>query len=367
MKSWLQKYSLPPAAQLFARVDWTLLGLVTLLACIGMLTLYSAADKNMLLLRSQIIPFFLGIIAMISIAQIPTHHLLRVAPMIYGVTCVLLIAVLVIGVTVKGAPRWISLGVIRFQPSELMKLSMPLMLAWFLQQNKLPPNFKTLLICLAIAIIPIFLVLIEPDLGTSIMISLSAISVIILAGMHWGYIVGGLMAIITLMPVAWTFMHQYQKNRVLTFLNPENDPLGTGYHIIQSKIAIGSGGFSGKGWLNGSQGHLHFLPEHTTDFIFSLYGEEFGFVGALGLIMLFILITLRSLAISQLAQSDFAKLLSGSLALSFFLSMVVNIAMVSGLLPVVGVPLPLMSRGGTSMLMWMCFFGMIMSLKNETR
>ncbi len=361
----IKRFSMHTAINLLRGIDMPLCLLIITLLCIGICTLYSAGDENIHLVKNQVATCGIGLILLPIIARTSPRFFYHWAPFIYAATSFLLIVVLVAGITVKGAPRWISLGLFRFQPSELMKLSMPLMLAWYLDQNRLPPNFKTLISCFAIMIPPIVLVLIEPDLGTSIMITLSALSVIYLAGIHWGYILGGALSLIASLPIAWQLMHPYQKDRVLTFINPESDPLGAGYHIIQSKIAIGSGGFSGRGWLNGTQGHLHFLPEHTTDFIFSLFGEEFGFMGAIFLISLYLLITYRSISISQAAQSNFSRLLAGGLALSFFLSMVVNIAMVSGLLPVVGVPLPMMSRGGTSMLMWLCFFGMIMAIKNE--
>lgn len=361
-----RRLSLASCASFIQRIDRSLFLLIFLLLTTGILTLYSAGDENIQLVKNQIFTCGLGLILLPFIANTSPRFFFNWAPFIYAVTTLLLVAVLIVGITVKGAPRWISLGLFRFQPSELMKLSMPLMLAWYLDQNPLPPSFKTLLHCTAILVPPVILVLIEPDLGTSIMITLSALSVIYLAGIHWGYIAGGFLALTASLPVIWHLLHPYQKDRVLTFLNPESDPLGAGYHIIQSKIAIGSGGFSGRGWLNGTQGHLHFLPEHTTDFIFSLFGEEFGFLGAMILVSLYVLITSRSMIISQTAHSNFSRLLAGGLALSFFLSMVVNIAMVSGLLPVVGVPLPMMSRGGTSMLMWLCFFGMIMAIKNES-
>jgi len=343
-------------------IDLPLTIMLMAICTLGLIILYSASNENHALVNTQMVRTLFAFIVMITLAQIHPRHYYQWAPWVYAFTCLLLLIVLIVGVSVKGAPRWISLGVIRFQPSELMKLSMPLMLSWYFEKKHLPPDRDTLLTCLAIIIIPTFLVLIEPDMGTAIIIAITAGTVLLLTGIHWRLIALTTAAGMACLPLLWHFMHQYQRDRVLTFLNPQRDPLGAGYHIIQSKIAIGSGAFSGKGWLQGSQGHLHFLPEHTTDFIFSLFGEEFGFIGALLLIFSFIAVTLRGLKISQEANTTFARLLASSLSLSFFLSMAINIAMVSGLLPVVGLPLPLISRGGTSLVTWMAFFGMIMSI-----
>lgn len=363
----MRRITQPLLAWLPERVtlDGPLMLMLMILTSLGLMVLFSAADQNMGLLRSQSLHCLFSFAIMLVVAQIPPRFYYLWAPWFYGATSILLVAVLFVGVKVNGSPRWINGGLFRFQPSELMKLAMPLMLAWYLDKKPLPPDKTTLLSALTILIVPTFLVLIEPDLGTAIMIALTACMVLLIAGIHRHFIVGSMLFGLASIPLLWHFMHPYQRQRVLTFLNPARDPLGAGYHIIQSKIAIGSGGIFGKGWLQGSQGHLHFLPEHTTDFIFSLFGEEFGFIGSLLIIFSFVAITLRGLKIGQQANSTFNRLLACGLSLSFFLSMAINIAMVSGLLPVVGLPLPLISKGGTSMVTWMTFFGMIMSISTH--
>ena len=345
-----------------SNIDMPLLIMLIVACGLSLITLYSAGNENMPLIHTQMIRMGIAFMVMLIIAKIPPHITYTWAPWFYLGSCMLLVAVLVIGVAAKGAPRWISFGLFRFQPSELSKLAVPLMLSWYLSQHSLPPKHHTLLVALALTAVPTLLILIEPDLGTASMVGMTGAIVILLAGISGRLIAYAAGAGCATLPVLWLAMHDYQRQRVLTFLNPERDPLGSGYHIIQSKIAIGSGGLFGKGWLQGTQGHLHFLPEHTTDFIFSLYGEEFGFLGSLALIGLFIAITLRGLALGHSSQNTFARLLATSLSLSFFLSMATNIAMVSGLLPVVGLPLPLISRGGTSLVTWMAFFGMITSI-----
>ncbi len=345
-----------------APLDVPLVLMLGLACCMSLLILYSAGNENMTLIHTQLIRMGLGVVIMLLIGKIPTHITFSWAPWFYAITCTLLVAVLIIGVAAKGAPRWISFGLFRFQPSELSKLSVPLMLAWYLAQHPMPPSPKILLTSLGLIFLPTLLVLIEPDLGTACMVGMTGAIVILLAGVSTRLIIYTTGMSIAALPILWMAMHNYQRQRILTFLDPQRDPLGSGYHIIQSKIAIGSGGLFGKGWLQGTQGHLHFLPEHTTDFIFSLFGEEFGFLGSLLLIGLFIAMTLRGLALGHACENTFARLLVTSLSLSFFLSMATNIAMVSGLLPVVGLPLPLISRGGTSLVTWMAFFGIIASI-----
>ena len=275
----------------------------------------------------------------------------------------LLIATLIFGHTGKGAQRWLSLGVVKFQPSEVMKLAVPMMLAWFFNDKQLPPSLGTLFLASFMLIVPVGLTAIQPDLGTAIIIASCGAAVFVLAGISWRIIITLLIAAFFSLPVLWHFfMHDYQRERVLTFLSPERDPLGSGYHIIQSKIAIGSGGIFGKGWLNGTQSHLQFLPEHATDFIFAVCGEEFGLIGGISLVILFLILVLRGLRISTVGQDTFSRLLAGSISLMFFISFFVNIGMVSGILPVVGLPLPLVSYGGTSMVTIMAGFGIIMSV-----
>ena len=265
----------------------------------------------------------------------------------------------------KGAQRWLDLGLFRFQPSEIMKLAVPMMAAWYVDRKPLPIQLKTLCITGIIIFIPALLIAKQPDLGTAIMVIAAGLSVIFLAGIS-----GRIMLIITvaiglLAPLLWHVMHDYQKQRVITLLNPEQDPLGAGYHIIQSKIAIGSGGAFGKGWLAGSQSHLNFLPEHATDFIFAVGSEEFGFMGSVILIIFMVLISLRCLSIAKLAQTGYTRLLAASLAMTFFFSAFVNIGMVMGILPVVGIPLPLVSYGGTAMVTFLASFGILMSISSH--
>ena len=279
----------------------------------------------------------------------------------------LLILVLAAGDVGKGAQRWLDLYVIKFQPSEMMKLITPMMLAWYLSEKPLPPTVKPLLISAILVIMPTVLIASQPDLGTSILVAAAGFFVVFLAGLRWRVLLGVFLAGLAFIPVLWRLMHDYQKQRVLTLLNPESDPLGSGYHIIQSKIAIGSGGIYGKGWLNGTQSQLDFLPERHTDFIFAVFAEEFGMMGAIVLLALYVFIILRGLYIASKAQDSFGRLLAGSLSLTFFVYLFVNVGMVTGVLPVVGVPLPLVSYGGTSMVTLMAGFGMLMSINSNRR
>lgn len=348
-------------------MDWPLLVGLILLSAVGLAILYSASGLDSELVLRQLFRLGIAFGIMFILAQIPSHHLVLWAPWIYGLGILLLIAVLLFGDEGKGAQRWLDLGIFRFQPSEIMKLSVPIMLAWYLAENPLPPTRKYLAYALLLVIVPTGLIAKEPDLGTALLIAASGIFVLLFSGISWKYVIGFLLLVSACTPLLWYKLHDYQRTRVLTFLNPENDPLGSGYHIIQSKIAIGSGGVYGKGWLNGSQAHLEFLPERTTDFIFAVISEEFGFIGIIVLLMLYLFIIVRCLYISTQAQDTFARLLSGSITLTFFVYMFVNICMVSGLLPVVGLPLPLISYGGTSMVTLMASFGILMSIHTHRR
>jgi rod shape determining protein RodA len=285
---------------------------------------------------------------------------------LYALGLVLLVLVLATGEIGKGAQRWLDIG-IRFQPSEIMKLAVPMTLCWLLQDRPLPPSFGMLVLMVLIIFVPAGMIGIQPDLGTAILIVLSGAVVIFLAGLGWGYIAGIAALAAAAMPALWLVMHDYQRKRVLTLLDPESDPLGAGYHIIQSKIAIGSGGIFGKGWLNGSQGQLEFLPERHTDFIFAVIGEEFGLFGALALLLLYLLIVGRGLYIAAGAPDTFSRLLAGSLSITFFFYVFVNTAMVMGMIPVVGVPLPLVSAGGTSMVTLLAGFGILMSIQTHRK
>jgi rod shape determining protein RodA len=343
-----------------------LLGL-TLLISLGMLILYSAGGKSLVFLSQQAMRLGLAASIMIVLAQIPPQHYRTWAPRLYILGVILLIAVLALGVIGKGAQRWLNLGLFRFQPSELLKLALPMVLAWYFADRPLPPKLSQVALAALLILIPAALVAKQPDLGTAILIAGAGFCVLLLAGLSWRLLAASAVALIAIAPLAWHFLKEYQRQRVLTFLDPERDPLGSGYHIIQSKIAIGSGGLFGKGWLQGTQSHLNFLPEHATDFIFAVCGEEFGLMGAIVLLSIYAFIVIRCLQIAMRAQDTFSRLLAGSLALSFFLYIFINIGMVSGLLPVVGVPLPLVSYGGTSMVTLMASFGILMSIQTHRR
>ncbi len=334
---------------------------------IGLVVLYSASGQSEAVVTRQLVRLGLAFVALLVVAQIPPRYLLRWAPWLFLAGIGLLVAVLVVGDIGKGAQRWLDLGVIRFQPSEMMKLAVPMMVAWYFADLRLPPRFSQLLVAAAIIVVPVLLIARQPDLGTSLLIASAGFFVIYFAGMSWRLM--GLLGLVgaACLPLLWYFMHAYQRQRVITFLNPEQDPLGAGYHIIQSKIAIGSGGLYGKGWLNGTQSHLEFLPERSTDFIFAVLAEEFGLIGILILLLCYGFVVIRSLQIAINAQDTFTRLLGGSLSLTFFVYIVVNTGMVTGLLPVVGLPLPLVSYGGTSMVTLMAGFGILMSIHTHRK
>jgi rod shape determining protein RodA len=349
-------------------LDLPLLLALLLLAIIGVFVLYSASDQNMDLVIRQSLRLLIGFAVMIAVAQLQPDTIRHWAPWLFGIGLLLLIAVLAFGEVGKGAQRWLDLGLFRFQPSEIMKLAVPMMIAWYLCEAAIPPPFLRLLIAVAMLVVPTLLIAKQPDLGTALLIASAGFFVLFLAGLRWSLLIGVVIAMVASAPLAWNYLlHDYQRQRVLTFLNPENDPLGAGYHIIQSTIAIGSGGVYGKGWLNGTQSHLDFLPERSTDFIFAVYGEEFGFLGALLLLVIYGMIVTRGMIIASNAQDTFNRLLAGSLTLTFFVYVFVNIGMVSGILPVVGVPLPLVSYGGTSMVTLMAAFGILMSIQTHRK
>jgi len=308
-----------------------------------------------------------GFAVLLAVAQIPPQQLARWTPWLYGLGMVLLLAVLVIGEVGKGAQRWLDLGLLRFQPSEIMKVAVPMMVARYLAENPLPPKIGALVVASLMIVIPTVLIAHQPDLGTALLVASSGLFVLLFSGISWRLVAGVMSMLAAVAPVLWYFLRDYQKQRVLTFLHPENDPLGAGYHIIQSKIAIGSGGLYGKGWLNGTQAHLDFLPERSTDFIFAVLGEEFGLIGILILLALYLFVVARGLYIGTQAQSSFNRLVAGSLILTFFVYIFVNIGMVTGLLPVVGLPLPLISYGGTSLVTMMAAFGILMSIQTHRR
>lgn len=339
-----------------------LLGLIAISAY-GLVVLYSASGANQTMFTNRIIQVVLGFVVMLVMAQFPPRFYQSLAPYLFIMGLILLILVDFFGTTSKGAQRWLDLGIIRFQPSEIVKLSVPLMVALYLGRKSLPPSLPHTLIALALIVVPTLLVAIQPDLGTAILVSASGVFVVFLAGMSWRLIATAVVALAGFLPILWLYlMHDYQRTRVLTLLDPEKDPLGAGYHIIQSKIAIGSGGLFGKGWMQGTQSQLEFLPEPHTDFIFSVLSEEHGMVGVLLLLSIYLFIVARGLVIGAKAETAFGRILTGALTLIFFVYVFVNIGMVSGILPVVGVPLPLFSYGGTSFVTIMAGFGLIMSI-----
>ncbi len=357
------------AARIMRRlnIDGKLLGGLLLICGLGLVVLYSAVGQDMDLLLQQCIRLSVAIIGMFVVAQLPPDVLRRWTPWGFVVGLVLLILVLAYGEVGQGAKRWLDLG-IRFQPSEIMKLAVPMMAAWYLHDRQLPPKIGHMLIVAVLVIVPTALIAMQPDLGTALLIATAGFLVLVLAGMSlW------LMAVLCLMSVPgamvlWNYvMQDYQKQRVLTLLNPDSDPLGAGYNIIQSKIAIGSGGLFGKGWTNGSQAQLEFLPERQTDFIFAVMGEELGLLGVLSLLGLYLFVVGRGLYIATQARDTYSRLLAGSISLTFFVYVLVNTAMVTGIVPVVGIPLPLVSFGGTSMVTLMAGFGILMSIHTHRK
>lgn len=348
-------------------IDPLLFILLSIMLIFGLFLLYSAGNQSYALIERQLLHIGLAFFVLFAFSQIPPRIYQQWAPWLFTAGIVLLIVVLVMGVVGKGAQRWLNLGLFRFEPSEIMKLSMPMILAWYLNEYHLPPRAKHLFACILLVAVPALLTAKQPDLGTALMLMLTGFFVLVLAGISWRFIAFSILISVACMPLFWHFMHDYQRQRVLIFLNPERDPLGSGYHIIQSKIAIGSGGFLGKGWLQGTQAHLEFLPEHTTDFIFALCGEEFGLLGCFLLLSMALAIVARCLYISIQAQDTFTRLLAGGLSLSFFSGVFVNIGMVTGILPVVGLPLPLISYGGTTLVTMMASFGVIMSIHTHRK
>ncbi|MCT8594723.1 rod shape-determining protein RodA [Glaesserella parasuis] len=347
--------------KIFALDLWLLIGLLAITGY-GLLVLYSASGGSEKMFTNRVIQVCLGLGVMFVMAMFPPRFYEKVSPYLYVVCIILLILVDVSGEISKGAQRWLNLGFIRFQPSEIAKLSVPLMVASYLGNRSLPPNLRDTSIALAIIIAPTLLVAIQPDLGTSILVCAAGLFVLFLAGLSWKLIGAGIVFLAGFIPIMWFYlMHDYQKTRVMTLIDPDKDPLGTGYHIIQSKIAIGSGGIEGKGWMEGTQSQLDFLPEPHTDFIFAVLSEEFGLIGVLVLLAIYLFIIARGLMIGAKSASAFGRILSGGTALLLFVYVFVNIGMVSGILPVVGVPLPLFSYGGTSYVTLMAAFGLMMS------
>jgi len=344
------------------RLDGPLLAGLAAIALYGQFILYSTSGGDWGSVLRGSTRLAIGALLMLVLAQVRPGFLRRLTPWLYITGLLLLIIVDAIGYVGKGAQRWLDLGFIRFQPSELMKLAVPMACAWILRERPLPPDPRTLGLLTGIILVPTALTIAQPDLGTGLLTLTAGLIVVLLAGLQIRYIVMLGAGSVAAAAIGWSFLRDYQRQRVLTFLDPQTDPLGSGYHIIQSIIAIGSGGIFGKGYLQGSQGQLEFLPERTTDFVFAVVGEELGLIGALVLIGLYVLVVLRAIFLASQMRDTFARLLSGSLAATFFVYVFINAGMVSGLLPVVGVPLPLVSYGGTSMVTLLAGFGMLMSL-----
>ena len=349
-------------------LDGPLTGVLALIVCIGILVVYSASGQNVKMVEHHLGNIAIAVTALLVLAKFSSPQYLRLfTPAIYIIGILLLAVVAVTGHIGKGAQRWLDIGFLRFQPSEIMKLAVPMMCAWYMHERPLPPTFWDLLVMGVLIMIPTAMIVVQPDLGTALLIAASGLIVMLLAGMDFRIILVSIPLLGGAAMGAWHFIHDYQKQRILMFLNPETDPLGAGYHIIQSQIAIGSGGVFGKGYMNGSQAQLEFLPERSTDFIFAVIGEEFGLLGQLLILTLYAVVTGRALYLAMQGQDTFARLTGGAIALSFFVYVFVNSGMVSGILPVVGVPLPLISYGGTSMVTLLAGFGILMSLHSHRK
>jgi rod shape determining protein RodA len=348
-------------------LDGPLLLAVTGVCAAGLIVLFSAAGEDLGVFLRQAARVGIGLGVIVAVAQVPPRVLRVIAPFLFTVGVLLLVAVALTGDIAMGAQRWLDLGVVRFQPSEIMKIAVPLACAWYLHERPLPPDFLTLCVLALAILVPTLLIAEQPDLGTALLVATGGALVVLLAGLQARYMIGLGALLIGAVPVVWHFLRDYQRQRVLTFLNPQTDPLGAGYHTIQSEIAIGSGGLFGKGYMNGSQAQLEFLPERSTDFIFAVVGEEWGLVGLLVMLLLYLFVIARGLFIAAQAQDTFSRLVAGSLTLTFCVYVFVNSGMVAGLLPVVGVPLPLVSYGGTSMVTLMAGFGILMSIHSRRK
>lgn len=343
------------------RIDLPLAGGLLLLAAVGLITLYSAGDQSLALTGGQAARFVMGGLLLVVISRIPPSTLRTWTPWLYAGSTGLLVVVAILGEG-RGAYRWLDLGFMRFQPSELLKLTTPMMVAWYLHPRQLPPRWLDIVAVGLLIAVPAGLIAEQPDLGTALLVAAAGAFALFLSGMAWWRIGALVAAVAAMIPVGWHFMHQYQRDRVLTLLNPESDPLGNGWHIIQSQIAVGSGGIFGKGWQHSTQSRLDFLPEHTTDFIFAVFSEEFGLLGVIGILVLYAFIIGRCLWIAMEARDTYSRLLAGAIGMSFFVYVLVNGGMVAGMLPVVGVPMPMISYGGTSAVSLLTGFGVLMSI-----
>ncbi|MEW5943670.1 MAG: rod shape-determining protein RodA [Pseudomonadota bacterium] len=353
--------------RLVLHVDRYLLLALSLLMLLGLTVLYSASGQDLGKVSGQMLNMAAALVMMWLVANIPPQHLARLALPMYVLGLVLLLGVALFGEVSHGARRWLHVGVTRIQPSELMKLAVPLMLAWYFGKYEADLRLKNFAVAALLLLVPVGFIVKQPDLGTALLVSASGFYVLFLAGLSWRIILGLAIAGAASAPVLWSLLHDYQRQRILTLLDPSQDPLGAGYHTLQSTIALGSGGIFGKGWLHGTQAHLDFLPERSTDFIFAVFAEEFGLFGNLMLLTLYLLVIARGLVIAANAPTLFSRLLAGGVTLTFFTYAFVNMGMVSGILPVVGVPLPLISYGGTSMVTLMTGFGILMSIQTHRK
>jgi rod shape determining protein RodA len=350
-----------------AHLDGMLLGAILVLMATGLIVLFSASNGSFPRVGGQVVNMLVALAVLWVFANIPPHYLMRLSLPAYVVGLTLLLAVALYGDVVNGARRWLNLGITRIQPSELMKIAVPLMLAWYFHRFEATLRLGSYIAATVLLVVPVALIARQPDLGTAVLIFASGCYVLFLAGLSWRIIGGLAIAAVASLPFVWSVLHDYQRQRVLTLLDPMQDPLGAGYHTIQSTIAVGSGGLTGKGWMNGTQTHLDFIPERTTDFIFAVYSEEFGLIGNVLLILLFLVIIGRGLVITANAPTLYARLLAGAITLTFFTYAFVNMGMVSGILPVVGVPLPLVSYGGTSLVTICLGFGILMSIHTHRK
>lgn len=356
-----------PSSLTRLHVDGPMLGLLLALLGVGLATVYSATGEDMDMVIAQGKRIGVGLLALLVVAQCPPDWFRTLTPWAYVTGLLMLVAVILLGDSSKGAQRWLDLGFLRFQPSELMKFAVPMMVASFLHHRRLPPRLLVIGLCAVMIGLPAFLVAQQPDLGTALLVASAGAFALFFSGLRWRFILGCLALAGAAAPLLWMNMRDYQKQRVMTLLDPSRDPTGAGYHTIQSKIAIGSGGLDGKGWLQGTQARLDFLPEANTDFIFAVFAEEFGLYGVLGLLLIYLLVIARGFYIASRAQDTFSRLVVSSLSLTFFIYLFVNIGMVIGLLPVVGVPLPLVSYGGTSMVTLLASFGLMMSIHTHRK
>ena len=349
--------------RLVRTLDLPLLAALAALMAIGLAVLYSAGGQSTSLVVAQGARFGVGLAAMWGLSRLPPTQLRNWTPLVYGASLLPLVAVLLVGEGRHGA-HWINLGVFYFQPSELLKLSLPMMVAWYLNTQPLPPRLGTVLIAAVLIGAPTGLILLQPDFGTAMLVGISGAFVLYLAGLSWWWFGAAIAGVAAVAPVAWFWLlRPYQKDRILTFLDPESDPLGAGWNIIQSKIAIGGGGLTGKGWGEGTQAHLNYIPEHTTDFIFAVLSEEFGWVGVAVTLALYLFVVGRCLWIAAAARDGYSRLVAGALGLAFCVYVVVNGGMIAGLLPVVGVPMPLLSYGGTSAVSLLAGLGVVMAVR----